>query len=139
MSEKKEIFAGIENYLEAKVDTSEELLKISAIGSLKFLKGISEIRIQAEAKAKIKTFDGVTPEDIVLNELILKINNEWDFPYKDEELCHCRAVETKKVDRAIVMGAHDPKSVSLCTSASTSCGACKEDVEKILEFRLKSK
>ncbi|MBX2986656.1 MAG: (2Fe-2S)-binding protein [Bdellovibrionaceae bacterium] len=74
--------------------------------------------------------------DMLIRELILKRRGEWDFPYKDAEICHCRLVATVIVDQAIVTGAHTPEVVSRWTSASTSCGTCRPDVEKIIAYRL---
>jgi hypothetical protein len=36
---------------------------------------------------------------VMLRELILKAQGRWNFPYEEEELCHCRAVPTKKSRR----------------------------------------
>jgi bacterioferritin-associated ferredoxin len=83
--------------------------------------------------------EGTHHSDLLIRELILKLNGRWDFPYAAEELCHCRAVLTQTVDRAIVNGAHTPAQVSRETTASTSCGTCLSDVQAILAFRLGSK
>lgn len=66
----------------------------------------------------------------------MKARGDWDFPYKDIEICHCRMVPTEIVDQAIVAGANDPETVSRLTMASTSCGTCRPDVERILRYRL---
>jgi bacterioferritin-associated ferredoxin len=79
---------------------------------------------------------GSTGPELMLRELILKARNEWDFPYKEEELCHCRAVPAVVVDQAILAGAHKPEQVSRWTSASTACGTCRKDVIAILACRL---
>lgn len=79
---------------------------------------------------------GVTHEELLLKEALLKLKNNWQYPYEHEELCHCRAVATQKVDEAIMMGAHTPEKVSRQTSASTACGTCRPDVEKIIAYRL---
>lgn len=74
---------------------------------------------------------------LMLRELILQARGEWSLPYDEDELCHCRAVPTAKVDAAIVGGAHTVKAVSQRTSAGTSCGACKRDIDSLLAYRLK--
>lgn len=74
---------------------------------------------------------------LLLREAILKAQGRWDFPYREVELCHCRAVPTAKVDAAIVGGCHTVEAVKSATSASTSCGTCRTDIEAILAYRLK--
>lgn len=73
---------------------------------------------------------------IMLRELILKAQGRWRFPYEEDEICHCRAVPTGVVDSAIVGGCHSLPAVREATSASTSCGACRVDIEKVMEYRL---
>ncbi len=79
---------------------------------------------------------GSQHQDLLLKELILKLQNKWDFPIKEDEICHCRSISTQRVDQAIISGAHTPEMVSRQTNASTSCGTCRADVEKIIQFRL---
>ena len=79
MSDKNEFSVGIKNYLEAKVEFSPEAV-ISAKGSLVFLKGVGDIRSKLKKNEKLELFKVSSSEDIVLNELILKLNKEWDFP-----------------------------------------------------------
>ncbi len=76
-------------------------------------------------------------EDLLINELILKAKGTWVFPYVDLELCHCRVIQTKIVDEAIISGAQTVEKVSRITSAGTACGTCKPNIEKILKYRLK--
>jgi bacterioferritin-associated ferredoxin len=83
--------------------------------------------------------EGPGHAQVMLRELILKAQGRWNFPYKEEELCHCRAVPTKKVDDAIIGGCHTVDAVKRATSASTSCGTCRPDIENILSYRLGSK
>lgn len=79
---------------------------------------------------------GVGHEEILLREALMKANQNWNYPYLDEELCHCRAIPTQKVDQAIVGGCHTVPSVSKATSAGTSCGTCKSDIESVINYRL---
>jgi bacterioferritin-associated ferredoxin len=74
--------------------------------------------------------------ELLLREVLLKIRGEWMYPINSAEICHCRAVATALVDQAIVGGAHSPEKVSRQTSASTGCGTCRPEVEKLLRFRL---
>lgn len=91
--------------------------------------------------AAIETFyrslDGKDHVSILLRELVLKLQNRFCLPYQEAELCHCRAVPTAVVDRAIVGGCHSTMAVARTTSAGTSCGTCKLDTELLLAFRLK--
>ena len=73
---------------------------------------------------------------ILLRELVLRAEGRFQLPYREPELCHCRAVPTEVVDRAIVSGCHSIESVARCTSAGTSCGTCKPDTEKLIAYRL---
>lgn len=77
--------------------------------------------------------------DLLVNEAFLKLQSAFEFPLKDLELCHCRKVLAKKVDEAIVLGAHTPEKVRAWTSASSGCGTCRPEIEKLLSFRLESK
>lgn len=73
---------------------------------------------------------------LLINELILKLQDKWQHPYLHEEVCHCRTITLETVEQAIMAGAHTPEMVSKWTTASTACGTCRPDVEKILAFRL---
>ncbi len=75
---------------------------------------------------------------ILMRELVLKAREDFLLPYKEVELCHCRAVPTEVVDRAIISGCHTTQSVARMTSAGTSCGTCKPDTESLIAYRLKS-
>lgn len=79
--------------------------------------------------------EGRDRASMLLRELILKAQGGWNYPYQDKELCHCRAVPTEVVDRAILAGATTPEKVSRWTSASTACGTCRQDVISLLKFR----
>ncbi len=75
---------------------------------------------------------------LLINELILRLQNKWSHPYPHEEVCHCRVVSLETVEQAILNGADTPEMVAKWTMASTACGTCRPDVEKILNFRLKA-
>ena len=114
--------------------------KLRGIGGPSFLNFISEWRIKLQGSLDALEL----PEEnhtgaLMLREALLKAKGQWHYPYDEEELCHCRAVPVQKVDAAILVGAHTPEKVSRMTSASTSCGTCRPDVEAILKHRLVSK
>lgn len=73
---------------------------------------------------------------LLLREMILKLRGQWQVPYQEEELCHCRMIPTQDVDQAIVAGAHTPEAVTRITSASTACGTCRPNVQKMIDHRL---
>ena len=79
---------------------------------------------------------GNSHSEILLREILLKAKGEWQFPYEDEELCHCRAISTKKVDAAIIGGCRSVRGIARETSAGTSCGSCRPDTEAIINYRL---
>ena len=79
---------------------------------------------------------GNSHSDLLLRELILKARGEWNFPYKEDELCHCRAVTTKRIDQSIIAGAHTMEQIRKATSASTGCGTCWPQIEKIIKYRV---
>jgi bacterioferritin-associated ferredoxin len=111
--------------------------QISGIGGPDFLICLIELRKQLTGKLKnLPVRDGATPSAIILREVLLRAKGEWNFPYLAEELCHCRAVPTAKVDLAVCMGAHSVRKVRECTSANTACGTCRPDVEAIIDYRL---
>ncbi|MFN7454520.1 MAG: (2Fe-2S)-binding protein [Pseudobdellovibrionaceae bacterium] len=81
---------------------------------------------------------GQTHSEILLRQFLLEQRGEWNPPYTHEEICHCRAVPTREVEKAIIMGAHTTQKVSRWTSASTACGTCRPDVEKMISYFLSS-
>jgi NAD(P)H-nitrite reductase large subunit len=77
--------------------------------------------------------------DLLISEVILRLQGNFKFPLEDQELCHCRKIQAIKIDEAIVMGAHTPEKVKAWTTASSGCGTCRPEVEKLIQFRLKKK
>jgi bacterioferritin-associated ferredoxin len=82
--------------------------------------------------------NGTGHSEILLRELILQLRGEWNYPYKEEEVCHCRSVSCRTIDQAIVSGAHTTEIVSRQTSASTACGTCRPEVQKMIDYRLEA-
>lgn len=122
------------------VDSSGNIIekKLTGIGGPDFLSLL--VRVRETLKGPLKLVippSGNSPAEICLREVILKAKGEWDYPYKEAELCHCRVVATSIVDQAICLGAHTARKVSELTSASTACGTCRPVVEELLAFRLK--
>ncbi len=124
-------------------------LKFSGSGCSDFLHSLSDFEARVMKLPKEKRllsgsadFDllvstGSDHVSMLIRELILRARDSFELPYKDVELCHCRAVPTEVVDRAIVSGCHSVQSVARMTSAGTSCGTCKPDTESLIAYRLK--
>lgn len=109
-----------------------------AIGCEALLSLVAELRARdGDDPAKWTLPEGPGHAEILVREFILRARGEWAFPYPHDELCHCRMIPARVVDQAIIAGAHTPEAVSRATSASTACGTCRPDVEKILEYRLR--
>jgi bacterioferritin-associated ferredoxin len=111
--------------------------KLTGIGGPDFLLQLKELRKKLSGPlTDVQAPMGTTPEALLFRELILRAQGKWQLPYDSEELCHCRAVPTAVVDRAICAGAHTSRQVSEQTSASTACGTCRPDVEAMIKWRL---
>jgi bacterioferritin-associated ferredoxin len=80
--------------------------------------------------------EGKDHSSLLLKEMILKLRGEWNFPYAEDEVCHCRNVATHTIDQAVIAGAHSTDVVTRQTSASTACGTCRPEVQKIIDYRL---
>jgi bacterioferritin-associated ferredoxin len=80
---------------------------------------------------------GSSHSDMLIRELLLKIQGNWEFPFKEERLCQCREVPTIEVDQAILGGAHSIYQVTMATGAASACSSCSVHIDKILEYRLK--
>lgn len=109
--------------------------QLRAVGPLAFLESVAKWRAQLKGPVICWPLpEGDSSADLLLREAILKAKGQWNPPYQDAEICHCRMVPTQKVVAAIVAGAHTPQQVSRWTSASTACGTCRPDVESLLEY-----
>lgn len=121
------------------IETEDEK-NISFLGCSQFINLVKQMR--ALHGNNVKTWpvpQGTDHSSLLIKEFILKMNGQWSFPYAHEELCHCRAVSAHKVDQAIIAGAHTPEVVTRLTSASSACGVCRAEVEKIINYRLRKK
>lgn len=83
--------------------------------------------------------EGHDHSSLLLKEMILKLRGQWVFPFGESEICHCRNITTHTVDQAVVAGAHSTDVVTRQTSASTACGTCRPEVQKIIDYRLGKK
>lgn len=113
------------------------ILKVSMKGCTEFMEMMKKMKLHFGADlTKWPLPEGNDHSSILLREMILKLRGEWMLPYQEEELCHCRMVPTHAVDQAVIAGAHTPEIVTRQTSASTACGTCRPEVQKIIEYRL---
>ena len=117
---------------------------LAGLGDLSFLKSLQQSRELVggwasvdDLKVAVASFASNSIFDLMMREVLQKATGEWQEPFTEDELCHCRLVPTVVVDSAILAGAHTPEEVSRQTNASTQCGTCRPDVEKILAARLR--
>ncbi len=110
---------------------------VSFVGCWDFMNMMQKMKKSFGADiAKWPVPQGQDHGSLLLREMVLKLRGEWQFPYEHAEICHCRSVATQLVDQAVIAGAHTPEVVTRQTSASTACGTCKPDVQKIIDYRL---
>ena len=111
--------------------------QLTGIGGPELLETLAQWRPQLRGPlGDVPLPEGSGTGAMLVRELLLKAQGQWQYPYEHEELCHCRVVQTRVVDAAILTGAHSPSQVSKQTSASTACGTCRPDVEAIIAYRL---
>jgi bacterioferritin-associated ferredoxin len=116
------------------------VLKVSMIGCSQFMDMMQKMKKHFGPDVSAWPLpEGNDHSSILLREMILKLRGEWKFPYSEAELCHCRSVPAHVVDQAIIAGAHTTTTVTRQTSASTACGTCRPQVQKIIDYRLGKK
>lgn len=117
-----------------------ESATLTGSGCSELLRLIVEMRARLQGPlADVTLPEGTGHAAILMRELLLRAKGQWHFPFPEEELCHCRGIATQKVDEAIVSGCHDLDSIRRATSANTSCGTCRWDIDSILKYRLHQK
>lgn len=137
----KQISVQIDNrdHVEATVTEAGEI-SYKAKGCLELLERVEEARVKANSISALESWEigSLEHSDLLMNELKKKVLGIWDLPYKDKELCHCRAVDTHLVVSSIYSGARDVPSVGKSCSAGTSCGNCQPDITACLDYLTKS-
>lgn len=114
-----------------------KMTKVKMLGCTEFLDLMQKMRRHFGVDiAQWPLPEGRDHSSILVREMILKLQGRWNFPYQHRELCHCRTVEAHVVDQAVIAGAHSTEVVSRQTSASTACGTCRPEVQKIIDYRL---
>lgn len=130
----------IEVEYEGELPALGRLIKVNMVGCTDMMEMMQKMRAHFGVDVKAWPVpEGTDHASLLLRELVLKLRGEWNYPYADAELCHCRNIATQKVDQAIIAGAHTPEMVTRQTSASTACGTCRPEVQKIIDFRLGKK
>ncbi len=124
--------------IEIPENSPEAKPRFKAIGCTDLLSLVRKFQVQFGKDPNVWPLpEGVSHSELLLKEVLLKMRGQWDFPVLEAELCHCRSVLTETVDQAIVAGAHSCPVVIRRTSASSSCGTCRPDVQKLIDFRLR--
>ncbi len=112
--------------------------QVQILGSVQLMHKIEQQKKQyGQNPQKWQTVLVVDGDDVLLNEFILKCQNNYKIPYEHEELCHCRMVQTEKVLNVIKQGVFSTSEISRVTMAGTGCGSCKKDIEEIIKYLVK--
>ena len=113
-------------------------VKMRARGCLSFLRLCQKMKLQLSGPLeRLRVPQGTQPWDQIWQEMVLRIQDQWEWPLPPEELlCNCRRVSVQTVDRAIVYGARSVGEVREKTSANTGCGTCLKSVELLINHRL---
>lgn len=136
-SAKKIVIAKSDGRDEIQWESLDTQNKVTFVGCSEFTELVKNYRVKhGNDVFKWPTPSGSSHSEMLIREFVLKLQDKWDYPYKDEELCHCRHVKTKTVDQAILNGAHTHDLAMLWTGCSTACGTCKPDVEKVIKYRV---
>lgn len=136
-SAKKLVIAKSDGRDQIQLESEANQNRVSFVGCAEFTELVKNYRAQyGNDVFKWPAPLGASHSEMLVREFVLKLQNKWEYPYKDEELCHCRHVATKTVDQAILNGAHTHELAMRWTGCSTACGTCKPDVEKIIKYRV---
>lgn len=124
--------------LEVTCESDGTITGIKATGCLDLLNKVKSLKSLLPTPAKnLFVFPDQNHSTLLINEALLKIIGKWAYPYKDAELCHCRAIPLAKVDAAIVAGFHTVEEIAEQTSAGTACGSCRSDTQACISYRLR--
>lgn len=111
-------------------------VSLTAIGCLPFLRAVEKLRQTLKGSPATWALpEGSDHVGQLLREVILKGRGEWNPPYQEEELCHCRSIPTQVVNDAIVCGAENTDVIAKITSAGTACGTCRPNSQALINYR----
>tara|TARA_B100001248_G_C27396310_1_gene465832 strand:+ start:106 stop:504 length:399 start_codon:yes stop_codon:yes gene_type:complete len=120
------------------IEKDEQGISLSASGCHPLEEAVSRIgKVPYHQVDQVIQGLGHEHQDILIKEALLKATDNWQFPYTEEELCHCRMIPAKVVDEAIIGGLHTAQEVGRFCSAGITCGNCGPDVQAIIDYRLK--
>lgn len=77
---------------------------------------------------------GLSHAPSMFRELVLKFFGQFELPFAEAELCHCRVVQTQKVWSVLQSGPQTQERVSRLTMAGTGCGSCQRDTAKLIAY-----
>lgn len=129
-------------WVEFEIEVDEQgtvsALKWNALGCHNLIEAAGRAaNLLLSRKLENQSWPGAEHWDLLLSEVFGRLQGKFQLPREGEELCHCRRIQAAVVDQAIVMGAHTPEKVKAWTAASSGCGTCRPEVEKLICFRLK--
>ena len=136
MSNKVSVSLTGRDYLEASLTEDNKIAGVQIKGCLDLLRMAETLKQSHGGDPRLWPLPvGQDHSSLLLREFILKLKSQWNFPYEHDELCHCRSIQAKVVDEAIVAGADTVERVSRETLAGTGCGTCRPEIQKIMAFR----
>lgn len=136
MSNKVSVSLTGRDYLEADVSDDSIVTSVHIKGCLDLLRLAEKCKKNhGEDPRQWALPEGQDHASLLVREFILKLKAQWKFPYEHDELCHCRSIQAKVVDEAIVAGADSVERVSRETLAGTGCGTCRPEIQKIMAYR----
>lgn len=113
--------------------------KVRVVGPLSLLNRLQQLKSLYGSDPTHWKLDSLVDnnDDLLIAELILKINNMPCHSYLEDELCHCRMVTAEKVHFAIKQGVRSVADIARTTLAGTGCGNCRVDSAAMLKSLLK--
>jgi bacterioferritin-associated ferredoxin len=126
------------DFLEVETDGSG--LNVSMLGCTEFMEMMQKMKRHFGVDIrKWPLPEGTDHPSILLREMVLKLRGEWVFPISENLVCKCRSISARVIDQVVIAGAHTTDSVTKQTSASSACGTCRPDVQKIIDYRIHTK
>lgn len=125
----KSITAHITNRAEIKWEEQD----ISVYGPWSLIEKINVYKKEFGSDPKVWPIKPIeNNNDILINEFILKIKNDYKISHTQVEICHCRTVPTETVIQCVKQDCHTVKEISRATKAGTGCGTCVPQLKILL-------
>lgn len=107
--------------------------EVSCTGSYQVVERLQKYKNEYGADPKQWPVKPVQDDyDIMINEFILKCQDQYRISYSHAEMCHCRTVPTETVIQSIKQNCHTVKEISRNTKAGTGCGTCVPNIKVLL-------